>query len=50
MALDKAIQHGKEKRKAYRGAKAVDASCRNNGGCPYCTAARKHKHEKRKGA
>lgn len=33
---DKAIKYGKEKRKSYRGAKAVDRSCRNHGSCPYC--------------
>ena len=31
MSLDKAIQHGKEKRKQYRGAKAIDPACRNHG-------------------
>lgn len=31
MSLDKAIQHGKEHRKPYRGAKAVDPACRNHG-------------------
>ena len=31
MGLEKAIEHGKEKRKAYRGAKAVDSTCRNHG-------------------
>ena len=36
MSLDKAINSGKEKRKKYRGAKAVDASCQNHGGCPAC--------------
>ena len=35
MSLDKAIQHGKEKRKQCRGAKAVDPACRNHGdSCP----------------
>lgn len=29
--LDKAISHGKEHRKEYRGAKAVDPACRNHG-------------------
>lgn len=29
--LDKAIEHGKEHRKQYRGAKAVDKTCRNHG-------------------
>lgn len=31
MSLDKAILHGKEKRKPYRGAKGIDATCRNHG-------------------
>lgn len=29
--LNKAISHGKEHRKEYRGAKAVDPACRNHG-------------------
>lgn len=47
MALDKAILHGKEKRKPYYGAKAIDCSCRNHGSCPYCTANRLYKNKKR---
>ena len=43
MSLDKAIEHGKEKRKPYRGSKAFDPSCRNHGGCPWCEENRKHK-------
>ena len=31
MSLDKAIIHGKEKRKQYRGSKAIDCTCRNHG-------------------
>lgn len=31
MGLDKGILHGKEKRKPYHGAKAIDKSCRNHG-------------------
>lgn len=31
MSLDKAIEHNKEHRKPYRGAKACDKSCRNHG-------------------
>ncbi len=31
MSLDKAIKYGKEHRKPYRGAKAVDKTCRNHG-------------------
>jgi len=38
--LDKAIAHGKEKRKQYRGAKSFDRSCRNHGNCPYCSSNR----------
>lgn len=30
MSLDKAVEHHKEKRKPYRGAKAVDPACRNH--------------------
>ncbi len=31
MGLEKAIKHKKEHRKPYRGAKAIDATCRNHG-------------------
>lgn len=43
MSLDKAIEHGKERRKPYYGSKAIDATCRNHGGCPWCEENRKHK-------
>ena len=43
MTLDKAIEHGKERRKPYRGAKSVDSTCRNHGSCPHCEGGRKHK-------
>ena len=43
MSLDKAIKHGKEKRKPYRGSRSIDCSCRNHGSCPYCLANRTHK-------
>ncbi len=43
MSLDKAIEHGKEKRKPYRGAKAIDGTCRNHGSCKWCENNRKHK-------
>lgn len=36
MSLDKAIEHGKEERKPYRGAKAIDYTCRNHGSCDWC--------------
>ena len=43
MSLDKAIMHGKERRKPYRGSKAIDGTCRNHGGGPWCEENRKHK-------
>ena len=43
MSLDKAIKHGKEHRKPYRGSKAIDKTCQNHGGCPWCEENRKHK-------
>lgn len=43
MPMDKAIAHGKEHRKPYRGSKAIDRTCRNHGGCPWCEENRKHK-------
>lgn len=48
MSLDKAIKHGKEKRKPYRGSKAVDPQCRNHGNCPNCKRAREYKIKKQK--
>lgn len=48
MSLDKAIKSGKEHRTPYRKAKAVDKTCRNHGGCPYCEGNRKHSTEVRK--
>lgn len=48
MSLDKAIEHGKEHRKPYRGSKAVDKTCRNHGGCPWCKKNREHATEVRK--
>ena len=46
MSLDKAIDHHKEHRKQYRGAKAVDVTCRNHGTCPWCRANRLYKYIK----
>ena len=40
MSLDKAIEYGKEKRKPYKGAKAIDCTCRNNGSCEWCKSNR----------
>ena len=36
MSLNKAIEHGKEHRKPYTGAKAIDCTCRNHGSCDWC--------------
>lgn len=43
MSLAKSIEHGKEHRKPYSDSKAIDRSCRNHGGCPWCEENRKHK-------
>lgn len=44
--LDKSIEHGKEHRKPYRGAKACDRSCRNHGSCDWCRANRNYRNIK----
>ena len=44
MALDKAIEYGKEHRKPYKGAKAVDCSCRNHGTCEWCMNNRTYRN------
>lgn len=46
MSLDKAIKYGKEKRKPYRGVKAIACGCRNHGSCEYCKENRLHKFKK----
>ena len=48
MSLDKAIEHGKEKRKPYYGSKAFDRTCRNHGSCPWCKRNRLHKFRDRR--
>lgn len=48
MSLNKSITQGKEHRKPYRGAKAIDRTCRNHGGCEWCKGNRTHKNDKRK--
>ena len=47
MSMDKAIKSGKEHRKPYRGAKAVDKYCRNHGDCYYCEQDRLYKYKKK---
>ena len=46
MSLKKAIESGKEHRKKYYGAKAIDPMCRNHGGCKWCEENRTHKYKK----
>lgn len=48
MGLEKAIEHGKEKRKPYKGAKAVDCSCRNHGTCEWCRGNRTNNTNKKR--
>lgn len=48
MPLDKAIEHGKEHRKIYYGAQAIDCTCRNHGSCGVCEGNRLYKNNKRK--
>ena len=43
----KAIKSGAEHRKEYTGSKAIDRTCRNHGGCPWCEENRKHKYIKK---
>lgn len=50
MSLDKAIEHGKEHRRKYHGAKAVDSTCRNHGSCEWCLANRQYSSRKREEA
>lgn len=45
--LDKAIDGGREHRKPYRKAKAVDRTCRNHGSCPWCRDDRLHSARRR---
>jgi hypothetical protein len=50
MSLEKAIKHGKEKRKPYYRSGKFDPTCRPNGGCPWCQNNRAHKKRKKEGA
>lgn len=47
MSLDKSIEHRKDLRTPYRGAKAVDRACRNHGSCMWCRGNRLHGNEVR---
>ncbi len=46
MSLDKAIEHGKEKRKPYYGAQAIDRTCRPHGSCEWCRSNRMYQQLK----
>ena len=50
MSLDKAIEHGKERRKRYHGSKRFDKTCRNHGGCDWCKENRLYSTNKALGA
>lgn len=46
MSLEKAIKHGKEKRKPYYKSGKFDTNCRPHGSCSYCLENRCHKHKR----
>lgn len=48
MGLEKAIEHNKEHRKPYRGAKAIAKSCRNHGSDDWSKGNRTYKNEEKK--
>ncbi len=50
MGLQKAIQHGKEKRRPWPYYKMVDRNCCNHGGCSYCYGNRTHGQRKTRAA
>lgn len=47
MSLNKAIAHGKEKRKPYRGIQQFEKSSRCHGGCDLALSNRIHKYNKK---
>lgn len=47
MSLRKAIEHGREHRRPYRGSKDFDRTCRNHGTCEVCQMNRLYKNIKR---
>ena len=47
MSLEKAIEHGKEKRKPYFGSGRFDHTCRPGGSCPYCQNSRMYSNKKK---
>jgi len=47
MSLYKAIEHQKEHRQQYRGAKLYSCKCRNHGSCSWCERSRTFNNIKR---
>lgn len=47
MGLEKAIEHEKEKRKPYKGSKAICTACRNHGSDDWGLGNRIHRYRKR---
>lgn len=47
MSLNKAIKHGKEHRRPYRGIQECFADCRPHGGCSFSLSNRMHSTRKR---
>ena len=47
MSFDNPHPNRKDRRRPYRGSKAVDRSCRPGGDCPWCRGKRKHAEERR---
>ena len=47
MSFDKDYPNRKDHRKAYRKSQRFDATCRPNGGCPWCEGNRLHKSKLR---
>lgn len=47
MSLNKAIEHNKEYRKEYVGAKSIAKSCRNHGSCDWCRGNREYSYAKK---
>lgn len=46
MAFDNHYPNRKDWRRPYRGSKAFDSTCRNQGGCPWCADGRKHRERR----
>lgn len=50
MSLDRAIAHGRERRRRYYRSAAFDPSCRPGGDCPWCQGNRTHQARKAEAA